>query len=201
MALVRRTSVLSTALIVLVLSAVAVAAPATYKYTGNPFSDPADCQYLCDYITAYITYASPLPANAAYGTYFEPAILSWSFTDGNFTLSSAQGDSMIDNTGQGHGATNAAGLLINWGFDIGRPSVPGIGIETADVLNPGGTEDVSIWFNHYTGIGCRCGVAVFGDAGQWSAVPEPSTFTLLLPAMSGAGLLASRRNLMRRRAR
>ena len=125
-------------LTVLSFASVAFADPVTLNYTGNSFtgfSGGVNPYSTSDFVSFSITYASPLLANQAQGNLIEPAILSWSFSDGlNTYTNTTPGASLFDNNskvgfgpprpgstspeGRGLGSTDANGLFTNWNFQL-----------------------------------------------------------------------------------
>jgi hypothetical protein len=153
------------------LCAPAVANSVTYTYTGNPYNQfydmscPPDCG-----ISGSLTLSSPIGANY----YGAVTPISFSFTDGTLTMSSA-----LSNFEGADFAlvTNAKGDIIGWAIDLWQPDR--VDLSTyANFEGPGG-EDMTQYVGAFASIS--------GDPGSWSSsliTPEPSSFFLL-----GTGLL------------
>ena len=165
----------------LVFSSRVSANPATYTYTGNPFNEfinglacPPDCA-----ISGSFTVASPIGDNFNGG--ITPSMFS--FTDGNVTLSSAVGASIVGSgepVGMIFVQTDASGAIVDW--NIGVCSVPfssnhvclgSVELFTGGPSNPGDSVFIG------AGSGSNAGVP-----GTWmssvAVTPEPNSGVLWL---------------------
>jgi hypothetical protein len=171
------------------------AAPATYTYTGNPFttftgtySCPPECSISGDF-----TVSSPLTANLSYASTIPTG---FSFTDGNTTWNLAD-TIALDNVFLI--STDAAGNITNWRIvlDYNSPLEPFL-----DFNNSGPTDIYcpNCFFDETwsTNFGSPAGTASNGnDPGCWAtspsvtcstaaSTPEPGSLVLL-----GTGLFCA----------
>ena len=80
----------------------------TYTYTGPNFNEFFGDYSASDFITGSFDTSSPLPANASYGD-FSGLVTSWSFTDGQQTLTPANSYLAYFNM-----STNSSGQPDEW---------------------------------------------------------------------------------------
>jgi len=183
----------STALLILMALGICIATPAradaTYQYTGEPFttwygddscvSGVGECQ-----ITGTVTFASVLPDNLTIPACcsLDATALSWSFTDGFYTLNQSNSQQFFAFS------TNSRGVITAWNFGLGSHSACGhpafdcYVIEGIDAYGEA-SDDSKDYFVTPSG----------GESfvpGSWTlisvtGVPEPSAALLL-----GTGLFA-----------
>lgn len=115
---------------------------ATYTYIGHNFVSPTGLYTTADHVTAYIEFASALPPNLgtpAGASNSIPKVVSFSFTDGVNTISSANGG-MID---IGPFTTDGSGNILfgNSDASIRIGSGPGSKAEVISIL--GGIGDAA----------------------------------------------------------
>jgi hypothetical protein len=173
----------------LFVSCIAITAKAgtVETYTGNPYNTfPVSSSYTSsNFITATLTFANPLPANAslAYGfggigtaTATDP-LVSFVMSDGSatFNLSDAGGINIFLTTG-------SAGQIVDWFVGICQsPCGTGLNIDSQFGIGP----------NAFDGSTQGAGGTVLAynenDPGTWvTTTPEPSSLLLLA---TGLGLL------------
>jgi hypothetical protein len=149
----------------------AVANSVTYTYTGNPYnrfidmSCPLDCR-----VSGSLTLSSPIGDNQSVTV--RP--ISFSFTDGDLTISSSLSNFVSD---QFSLTTNARGAIIAWDIELAQPDR--VFLSTYSNFNIPGSLDMT----YYAGASAQ----INGDPGSWSSsliTPEPSSFLLV-----GTGLL------------
>lgn len=158
-------------------------ADTTYTYTGNPFNLDVTSS-TAPFIQGSFTVASPLAPGE--DTPFDP--LSFSFSVGTFTLDSDTPNITVpffDDV-----STDSAGNIVNWlislGVDDGSSPEPNIFTINEGCCVTDSADDGSTFFGENS-----------NDPSTWtestSAVPEPSTLTLL-----GSGAIALATSLRRR---
>jgi hypothetical protein len=162
-------------------------------YTGNNFTSFISPYTGTDKVTASITLAAPLGDNLSLGPVTP---IAFSLSDGVQTITN-QTPGLIDQTFSF--ATDAMGNISDWFVDVDFSSPTGTGdivtggptrpLDTAGITNASGNADASN----------------SGMPGTWpgttSAVPEPSTVTVLGAGLLGLGLLRWRRRQNRDLAR
>jgi hypothetical protein len=191
------------ALVVLVLLSVAVAtsarADATYQYTGVPFtswsgddscsSGVGQCQ-----ITGTVTFANVLPDNlTVICCSTNVTALSWSFTDGFYTLNQTNSQQFFAFT------TNSSGVITGWNFGLGTHSACGTPafdcyvIEGIDAFGENGDDSKDYFVTPSE--------ADSSVDGTWELIsvtgsmPEPSVLLLLGSGL--IGIATMRRRLAR----
>lgn len=163
----------------------------TYSYTGNYFTSiglPGRPYTASDFVSGYITFASALPPDATPGTLIEPAIVSWSFSDGTQTFSSTQGGSLLDSD-PSEGATDSAGDLIEWVLEAYPTQNTSSGPYIYTSFMPGMYDDAGL-----SGPGDGASTYPYTEAqGVWTiestSTSEPPCLALLLAGMPGALLV------------
>jgi hypothetical protein len=93
------------------------ASAATYDYTGNDFTSTSSPYTSTDFISGYITFATPLPDSSSSLESFTPT--DFSFSDGVQTISYANSHadpSFSSDTFEF--TTNASGAIIGWNIQI-----------------------------------------------------------------------------------
>lgn len=166
-------------------------ADTVYTYTGNPFTSfggvehcPPECS-----ISGSFTVAAPLLnlTLAASGGNVTP--LSWSFTDGNATLTQANTDPGLFHFNL---QTDGSGAITAWSVFLASSGGDTIGLGTDS-----GLIDLSNYeANSPFGLGAAQNS---NDQGTWTmsstttAAPEPSSVVLLLAGLLGLALVARRR--------
>jgi len=165
-----------------VLGAASANASVTYDYTGSDFTSFSGPYTATDSVTGFITFASPLPANLAL-TDETANITAFSFFDGLQTISSSNG------TITATFGTNALGSPTAWEVHADIGLFQGITLT--------GPQDSSPGDSVFDGISpIASGSASNGTAGSWAmtaAVPEPSTWAMMILGFFGIGFMAYRR--------
>jgi hypothetical protein len=181
-------------LTVLSFASVAFADPITLNYTGNHFtgfSGGVNPYSTADFVSFSITYASPLLANQAQGSLIEPAILSWSFSDGlNTYTNTTLGARLFDNNSK-VGFTDANGVFTNWNFQVSFDTGGQLGTVGMQTCNfdfatshchiDSATDPVS---GLPSGQSPR-NPGTWTIAGATSPVPEPSSMSFLIEGIAG----------------
>jgi hypothetical protein len=168
---------LSRLLTISFFAAIPLLANVTYTYSGPLYTSVGGSYTTSMTITGYITFANALADNLPPGYYEVPT--DWSFFDGVQTLSKAGGD---DLTNYKLG-TDALGNINDWVVTSDTPDLTTGHIQEVS-NNEGGTQE-------YADLGASFGFST--SQGSWAAstaVPEPSTFAMLLAPLAW---LAARR--------
>jgi hypothetical protein len=190
-----RTGLLGAAVVVLTaLSAGTSSAYADtiYTYTGNDFTSASDPYTFSESITGSFTVTTPLASGFAGN--IGPLIQTYSFFVGNEVASSTTTGGFISIF---YVATDSSGQIINWRFTVGG-LIDGnqefefiVDNDPANLFNigfAGVTDQVS---NTVAGIGFNANSP--GTFETVSAVPEPSTWAMMILGFLGLGLVAYRR--------
>jgi hypothetical protein len=160
-------------------------AEVTYNYTGQDFLGGTGPFTTSDSVTGTISFAAPLAPNMTVNNNFNQSNvtpLSFSFQGGPETLTSAA-FTPADTDFQF--ATDAAGNITAWQIDIGLSGGGQIEINFEPNNNVGDeaiTDDGSHGVNHLPGS--------FAIA---AAVPEPSSWAMMLLGFVGIGAVTYRR--------
>ena len=161
------------------------AADTIYTYTGNPFnqfSGGATCPPICS-ISVSLTLAQPLPGDLPFLTLISP--LSFSFTDGNTTITQQNQSFMSFLV-----TTDSQGNIEAWDMEVssGNPFF-GIFLELQTI---GFFKDFS---EDHTNL-----AAVVNNPGTWTStsVPEPSSLLLFGAGLGILGLYRKKRWLVDR---
>jgi hypothetical protein len=157
-----------------------VQADTTYVYTGNPFTTATAPYTTSDFVTAMLTFASPLAPNMVFDTVTP---LSFSFSDGEQTITNVSpGVSSLIQLG-----TGPTGLPSIWQIEVGADS--GVIFTTG-----GGALSPSDSVNLHN---ATMSTANVHSAGTWTvvvpAVPDAgSTLPLMSLSLTALGLVARR---------
>ena len=183
-------------------------AATVYTYTGSDFTSffpTAQGVFTSsDSITGSVTVATPLADNLSFS---EVSFTSYSFSDGVDTLTNLNSAPMSDAPAPFAFAvsTDASGNIIAWSIDI--QGTPGTSVEN---------DNISTFNNAPNGLpptadsGSNCPISCnFGPSGvingslasnsgtpgtfAVSAVPEPSTWAMMILGFCGVGFMAYRR--------
>jgi hypothetical protein len=162
----------------------------TFTYTGKDFTNAHDPFTLSENVTGTITFAAPLAANLNLSS-VTPA--SFSFTAGpetltNLTYNPSSGFSHLDFT------TDASGKITGWDITVAL----GGGGEFILRNEPGDMLDEAFVGANFKGDANFDPSEAFARnsaAGQFAvaAVPEPSTWAMMILGFCGLGFMAYRR--------
>ena len=183
------------------LLAMCLAAPAkadsVESYTGNAYTTiavPSSGYTTANFITATLTFANPLPADAslAYGfggigtpTATDP-LLAFVISDGSATLNLSDGINIFLVTG-------SEGQIVSWFVGAcAAPCSSALNIDTQFGLPApfGGALDASTQGSYGTILAYNT-----DDPGKWTSVPEPSGLLMLGVGILGLASLSRRKSL------
>lgn len=164
---------------------------ATYDYTGNDFTSVATPYTSTDFLSGYVTFATPLPNSSASLAPFTPT--DFSFSDGVQTISYANSHtdpSFSSDTFEF--TTDASGAIIGWDIEIWNSDFAAL-IQTQ---NSSSQEDEGI-----SGMGYGFNTDSPGKfPAATAATPLPTTLPLLFTGIGFLGLIgwrAKRMNIAR----
>jgi hypothetical protein len=165
----------------------------TYSYTGNQFANfhgvdacPPECS-----ITGYFVIAGPAPVNLSGPAFdaqyqFDVTPLTYSFSDGVVVATPANSNFDFFSI-----STNGVGQIISWTIRIFTPPYLG-GTYNGTQLLTSDIEDITIVAPSAVDF-----AAALQIPGTWdvttSAVPEPSTWAMMILGFAGIGFIAYRR--------
>jgi hypothetical protein len=157
-------------------------ADVVYTYEGPTFGNKAPNPFAGDDVTGTVTLEEALGANHSLSA---PVIVeSFSFTAGDVTITN---DTARPAT-TFEFATDAAGNITNWVVTVDHTGAGG-SIHTWNAPVFGMNDQVAIGSNFATTGGLN-------EAGEWTmtaAVPEPSTWAMMILGFAGIGFMAYRR--------
>src|SRR5450432_3499664 len=168
-------------------TAVCVAAPTTYNYTGNDFNSVSFPYTTSDSVTGSITLSGPLANNITVFNAITP--LSFSFSDG------ISGET-VTNTTPAVGSsfsfkTDGSGNITQWQALVDITSVFNFSISTFNAPGGSGVIDSA----QHSG-GTESG-QITNSPGTWSVqpAPEPGTCTLMFAGLAVLAVAARRRKM------
>jgi PEP-CTERM motif len=170
-----------------------------YNYVGADFINAHDPFSTTENLTGTISFAAPLAANLTLNsgsTNSNVTPVSFSFTAGPETLTNA---SFSANDTTFRFSTDAAGNITAWDIVIGLGGGGQINIDNyGDVFGPELGDQVAVGGNFQGDSGFDPGeaFALNRAAGQFeiaAAVPEPSTWAMMILGFCGLGFMAYRR--------
>jgi len=168
-----------------VLGATSAKASVTYDYIGNDFTNVRGNYTVTDKITGSITFATPLPANLSFPTTEYPT--SFIFMDGVEAITNSSALTSLFVLG-----TDKAGHIKQWNIELDtKTSV----IDTINFKHPYPSTVFDIVQDGITTSSTSVG-QIFEDPGRWkveTAVPETSTWAMLILGFAGVGFMAYRR--------
>jgi hypothetical protein len=182
-------STLSACFMLFSLSTQASTLTTTYSYAGNPFTNfhgsdscPSECS-----ITGYFVVAGPPPTNLSGSDtqfQFDVTPLNYSFSDGLVTATPTNSNFDFFSI-----STNGAGEIVSWTIRLFTPPCEGC-VFTGTQLLTSDIEDITIVAPAAVDF-----AAALQNPGTWSitvnsAVPEPSTWAMLLIGFAGIGSAA-----------
>lgn len=170
-------------------------ADAIYQYVGNDFTFGDGPYTTTDAVTGTITLSAALADNLSDAA---ATPLSFSFSDGVQTISStnASGSSFTL-------STNANGQITGWFISLAIPSPSNVGPVVNSIVSNSTAGDNGDMYECLVTGQTGCTFAAFYEGlndnlpGTWtelaSAVPEPSTWAMMLLGFAGLGFMAYRR--------
>jgi PEP-CTERM motif len=167
----------------------------TFNYTGVDFINAHDPFTTAENLTGTISFAAPLAANLsinAGSTASNVTPLTFSFTSGPETLSNLAFNPSFTTF---QFSTDAAGNITGWDIVIGLGGGGQINIDNF-AGNVGDQVAVGANFVGDSGFNPQEAFALNRTAGEFTiaaAVPEPSTWAMMILGFCGLGFLAYRR--------
>jgi hypothetical protein len=168
----------------------------TYTYTGNQFTNfrddscPSDCS-LAGYFTVAGSPQDNLVGSRTSQFVFNVTTLDYRFTVGSTIFTPANSSYDFFSIW-----TDGVGNIYNWSMRFFTPGNPCATCSFAFLVTDASSED----FIGYpsTGVSAYPFAAVLGNPGNWNttiftAVPEPSTWAMMLLGFAGIGFMAYRR--------
>jgi hypothetical protein len=152
-------------------------ADVVYDYTGTNFLNAHAPFTTTENVTGSVTFAAPLGANLSFASETPEA---FSFTAGSLTVTNATEAS----NSVFQFSTDAAGQITAWNIQV---------------FNTNGGGDIFIQDSALAGVGDQAALgesfAVNNKPGEWmtAAVPEPSTWAMMILGFVGLGFMAYRR--------
>jgi hypothetical protein len=167
-------------------------ADVVYQYVGADFTHANDPFSLNDKVTGTITFATPLGANLNLAA---EVPISFSFTAGVETVTSAVYN---PNFGRLNFSTDASGNIIGWDIVVAFGGGGQINIEnvTTGITNFGDQAATGANFHGDANYDPSDAFGRNSAAGQFTmtaAVPEPSTWAMMMLGFCGLGFMTYRR--------
>jgi hypothetical protein len=178
-------------------------ADVVYQYVGSDFATVQAPYTTSEAVAGTVTFSSALPDNLNnHGNVQFVTALSFSFSDGVETISSVSPD-LLNQVFEFR--TNALGQITNWTVNIIQQLTSDTSIQIASSLG----EDLVQTETCTSGSlasGCNTAtVTIVAEAlgsqswSEVSAIPEPSTWAMMILGFLGVGFMAFRRKQMNRR--
>lgn len=168
-------------------------ADVVYNYVGANFTNANDPFTTADKVTGTITFATPLGANLKLAA---EVPVAFSFTAGVETVTSA---TYNPNFGRLNFSTDAAGNITAWDIQVAFGGGGQINIENfISVIGPNVGDQAAVGSSFHGDANFNPGNA-FGKnlvAGEFTiaaAVPEPSTWAMMILGFCGLGFMTYRR--------
>jgi hypothetical protein len=169
----------------------------TFNYVGANFTNAHDPFTLTEHLTGTISFATPLAANLTLNpgtTNSNVTPVAFSFTAGPETLSSV---AFNPNFTSFQFSTDAAGNITAWDIVIGLGGGGQINIDNfSGIGNAGDQAAVGANFHGDANFDPQEAFALNRVAGQFeiaAAVPEPSTWAMMILGFAGVGAMTYRR--------
>ena len=168
-------------------------ADVVYDYVGANFTHANDPFTTADKVTGTVTFATPLGANLNLAS---ETPVAFSFTAGVETVTSA---TYNPNFGRLNFSTDAAGNITAWDIQVAFGGGGQINVENFNsIIGPNVGDQASVGANFHGDAGFNPGNAfgknlVAGEFTMTAAVPEPSTWAMMILGFCGLGVMAYRR--------
>jgi hypothetical protein len=157
-------------------------ADVVYDYTGQDFTTVASPYSTADRITGSFTVSTPFPANA---TNLPLAVTSFSFSDGVQTITNLNSDLSSDHFSIW---TDSTGAITGWTISVFGEIQVGEVQGSINILNDPNFPTVED-----TGFSGRASGEALAAGTLVAAVPEPSTWAMMILGFVGLGFMAYRR--------